>query len=529
MVARHALDLDEDAAADVMCWSTRFLIPQPSNSQPTSKCQSRVRPRIGLTTTIVDDLENMIVCSKFALCKIDRRIGIAEYENCATMRIDKPTDEIACWWEETKISTHLRLAAGICVLATGLLIGSAGGAIAAADTESTGSTTPSQGADPSSQSVSTAIAPTAIFAETSKQPTGPTLVSDVIRKLQELGKPRQRTVVITESTTDPVATDTKTDSAEPDVTPATTEPAASDSNVAASELNSTKPQTNNTDAVASDSNTPAPTLSPPPPSLSNVVIQPVTHAVGTLAGAALSVPGVIVSLPSSETPVADVITAVQNILISVNDAVVPLAQMPSDLYSLLVVAGMDAMPVGTVGTSFGAGLIIPARSATVPPLAPVPPPVPPASPVAGMPVLGDVTAPAALGATATAGLRANLSLSGTAPIAADSVVPSTALSLLEHTVKAVLAPASLSALAAFALPGVGGILIMCAAGMRFGYRQAKAALAVQTTRISRFARQGPLGVVRPGSLVAVHQRHPRTLRVVRAKASAAEQVLEQAA
>jgi hypothetical protein len=34
MVARDALDLDEDAAADVMCWSTRFLIPQPSNSQP---------------------------------------------------------------------------------------------------------------------------------------------------------------------------------------------------------------------------------------------------------------------------------------------------------------------------------------------------------------------------------------------------------------------------------------------------------------------------------------------------------------
>jgi hypothetical protein len=34
MVVRHALDLDEDAAAHVMCWSTRFLIPQPSNSQP---------------------------------------------------------------------------------------------------------------------------------------------------------------------------------------------------------------------------------------------------------------------------------------------------------------------------------------------------------------------------------------------------------------------------------------------------------------------------------------------------------------
>jgi len=116
-----------------------------------------------------------------------------------------------------------------------------------------------------------------------------------------------------------------------------------------------------------------------------------------------------------------------------------------------------------------------------------------------------------------------------APIAAESVLPTTALSLLENTVKAVLAPVSLSALAAFALPGVGGLLIICAAGMRFGYRQAKAALAVRTTGISRFARQGPLGVVRSGSLVAVHPRHPRTLRVIRPERPRAAPLLEEAA
>jgi hypothetical protein len=486
-----------------------------------------------------DDHEKEFICSELAGRKIDH-IGIAEIENCATMRIEKPTDEIACWWEETKISTHLRLAAGVCVLTTGLLIGSVGGAIAAADTEPSGSTTQSQGADDSSQNGSAAIAPSATVTETAKQPVRPTL-RDVIRKLQELGKPRQRpvvvtepAVVVTEPTTDPVATDTKADGTDPDATAAATEPATPDSNVA-SESNSTEPQTHNSNVVAAGPDPepslrpPPPSFSPPPPSFSRVVVPPVMHAIETVVGAALSLPGVIVLLPSSETPVEDVITAVQNVLISVNGAVITLAQVPSDLYSLLVVAGLETAPVGMVGNSVGAGLIIPAPAAIVPPLAPVPPPVPPASPVAGMPLPGDVTAPVALGGIATAGLSADLSLSGTAPTAAESALPMSALSLLEHTVKAVLAPVSLSALAAFALPGVGGLLIICAAGARFGYRQAKAALAVRTTGISRFARQGPLGVVRSGSLVAAHSRRPRTRRTVSPERSGAGPPLEQAA
>ena len=143
--------------------------------------------------------------------------------------------------------------------------------------------------------------------------------------------------------------------------------------------------------------------------------------------------------------------------------------------------------------------------------------------------LGDVTAPATLGGTATAGLSADLTLSGTAPLATEVAAPTSALSFLEHTVRAVLAPASLTALAAFALPGIGGLLIICAAGMRVGYRQAKAALAVRTTSISRFARQGPLGVVRSGSLVSLHTRHPRAARAARREVARAAPLLEQAA
>jgi hypothetical protein len=243
---------------------------------------------------------------------------------------------------------------------------------------------------------------------------------------------------------------------------------------------------------------------------------------------ALTVPGVFAGLPGSENPLGDVITSLQTMLVTVNDAVAPLAQVPGDLYSLMV-AGMAAATVDTVGVTSGPGLSAAAGAGLTLPTPPFTGPILPIGPGGGMPLLGDVIAPATLGGIAAAGLSADLSLSGTAPLAVGGAGPADALSFLEHTVKAVLAPASLTALAAFALPGIGGLLIICAAGIRFGYRQAKAALAVRTSAISRFARQGPLGVVRSGSLVALHTRHPRTLRVVRPTASRAAPVFKQAA
>jgi hypothetical protein len=411
------------------------------------------------------------------------------------------------------------------VLTTGLLIGSAGGAIAAADTESTGSTT---SAEPSSETVETAAAPTATVTETPGQPTRPTPLRDLIRKLQALGTPRSRPVVSESKTesvaayaNESVAADANDESQEPGVTPAVTDPAA-DGNVVATDSNVTASETNaasNSNAAASSTDVVAPALK---------AVQPVTKAVATVAGAALSTPGVMLSLPASEAPVADVIAYVQNTLITVYDAVAPLAQVPGDLYSLLVVAGITTA-VNPAGTSSAAGLAAAAGAALVPPTAPLPPPILPISPGGGIPLLGDVTASATLGGIATAGLSVDLSLSGTAPLAAEGAGPTSAPAFLEHAIRAVLAPASLSALAAFALPGVGGLLIICAAGMRIGYRQAKAALAVRSTGIARFARQGPLGIVRSGSLVALHSRHPRPLRVVRPEVSRAAPLLEQAA
>ena len=436
--------------------------------------------------------------------------------------------QIACWWEETTITTHLRLAAGICVLTSGLLIGSAGGAIAAADDESTGSgstTTQSQATEDPGQSVSPATAPTATAAVTATvtatppTSTRPTL-RDIIRKLQLLGKPRQRTVVV-ETTTDPVTTGTETAKHDADVAAVTSDTVASDSNTVASDSNVTTPATN---VAASDSDVPAPPVNPAPPPVVTVVA-PVTDAVAKVAAVALSIPGVVMSLPASTTPVADVIALVQEMLTSVNDVVVALAQVPSDLYSLFGVAAANAT-VMYAGGDGAAGVAAAAGSALPTPMSPVPVQVPPISGIEGLPGFGNVTAPVVLGGIAATGLSQDLSLSGTAPMVTEGAGPATALSFLEHTVRAVLAPASLSALAAIALPGIGGLLIVCAAGMRVGYRQAKAVLAVRSTGIARFIRQGPLGVVRSGSLVALH---PRALRVARPEASRAAPLLEQVA
>ena len=191
-----------------------------------------------------------------------------------------------------------------------------------------------------------------------------------------------------------------------------------------------------------------------------------------------------------------------------SNAVVPLAQLPSDLASLLGVTAINTAGITTGGGLSGTG---PVAAANAPVIAAPWPQALPTPRIWGVPLAGDVAAPAALGGIATAGLSQEVTTSRVAPPAPAAVIHSDVLSILEHTGGALLVPASLSALAAVALPGVGGLLITCAAGMRFGYRQAKAGWAAQITGIARFAGPGPLGVVRSGSLVALR---PRPLRVV---------------
>jgi hypothetical protein len=117
-------------------------------------------------------------------------------------------------------------------------------------------------------------------------------------------------------------------------------------------------------------------------------------------------------------------------------------------------------------------------------------------------------------------------VSGMAPLAPDAAVPIGAGSSFRHVFSGLLLPVSLWALAAGALPGAGGFVIITLAGARVGYRQAKAGVALRTTGIAHFARPGPLGIVRPMALPVVV---PRALHVLRPGALSAEHLLDKVA
>ena len=237
---------------------------------------------------------------------------------------------------------------------------------------------------------------------------------------------------------------------------------------------------------------------------------------------------------------------IQDMLTSVAGAVVPLTQLQSALYFFLVgIAGMDPVVAAVtltwiqsnLGGVAGAGLS-PAADASVASLSRL---VLLFAGIPGGPLAGNATVVAPLGGIAASifavtsqvgeasslpGLAQSFfrpassellltgSLAGLAAVALPGTAGTAGLMVLNA---AGVLPLSLAALAALALPGVGGLTILTAAGVRVGYRQAKAGFALRTAGIARFARAGavPLGVVRSGSLVVVR---PRALRVVRSGA-----------
>jgi hypothetical protein len=266
--------------------------------------------------------------------------------------------------------------------------------------------------------------------------------------------------------------------------------------------------------AASDSNVVAPPVGPVSP-LTNV-LQPVSNAVTTFANIVQSVPGQVAALPTSTTPVLDVIASFQQMLTTVAGAVAPLTQLGSDLYALLGIPRQTQPLIGGGGT--GAAFATHGGSPLFGPRAWQWPYA--AQPVSSDgPLFGTMAPAPSLGAGATTGLLQHLSLAGNAPATPSGSGPPATRSLLENVVKAVLVPASLTALAALALPGIAGLLVICAAGMRVGYRQAKAVFVLRASGIARFAGSGPLGVVRSGSLVSLHSRTPRAPHAVRQKAS----------
>jgi hypothetical protein len=391
------------------------------------------------------------------------------------------------------------------------MVGSAGGAIATADSDSGPSASNSQGADAPSTSTSPARGPIATIADSLRKAMQNSLqstVQGVTGALTTLPKPGQVPFAIPKppKTTlggtptvfgSTVPSTSPTDDASPAVPETEAQPASKASTVA------------------------SPTGAPPDPiAAASNAVAPVTNALTAVATTVGSAPSVIASLPTSVTPVSDVLTYVQHVLTSVGDAGTSLTQLPTDLAGLL---GVDTtVPTATIGAATGlSGL----RAATAAPsTAPGWSGLPQIFATPGVEGAQAADAPPAVVTPldiTTTGVMRGESNAGSPLVTPKNDTSSDVLSMVEHVIGAFVATVSLTALAAMALPGIIGLLTTCAAGIRVGYRQAKAGSALPNTVISRFVGSGPVGVVRSSSQVELRSRASRFVGASAAKAAPA--------
>ena len=260
----------------------------------------------------------------------------------------------------------------------------------------------------------------------------------------------------------------------------------------------------------------APAAAPPPPpvdppALEPTAVQPVVNEIAPVEDPAAPIQAEAALLIGGAAPASDIVTALAYLFIALTDDSISFIEIPDNLLSFLglsPVAGTTvSMNAGGIGGSLLAGGLYSAVRTQL------------ASSRAlqgGLPemllALGGSSGstapgvahpnPGGVGASGTAeqhsvGLKATL---------AGGLVPDKVRSVIQHTVDAFLAPLSLVILAALASPGVAGLLLLSAAGMFVGYRQARAASMLRAVGIARFVKSGPLGVVRSGGLVAVRPR-----------------------
>ena len=225
----------------------------------------------------------------------------------------------------------------------------------------------------------------------------------------------------------------------------------------------------------------------------------------SLGDAAAAIPPVIWALPFSETPISDVVALLETVLGSVTQSAAAVAQLPRNFVALLgvpTVSTYTAAPGEPSGHRLPATVdarvaaVIPAGAPTMLGMAPT---------QSADPVVASSGFLPALNPTALAALAAPIK-SVPAPIPALAGEYET---VFDRAFGALIVPLSLWALATGALPGLVGLLVVFGAGARVGYRQAKAGLALKVAGIARFAGPGPLGVVRSGSLIAVHRKGAR--------------------
>ncbi len=435
--------------------------------------------------------------------------------------------------------TRMRGVVGVCAVSATLFLN--GAAVAVADTGSDGGGTSSQtGTSTGASQTGTGAGSTNSTTKTPRPVGGiagalqdrvRTTVRDFTGALGGAGgkqpgpkvtifpKPRSPQQSSESGTADStVSTTTPSTAAEPDPTTpdptAATTPAATDTTPSSSTTPSTAPTTtSSTTTPTTPASTAAaltiPKLKPPPViPIAESVSGSVHSAANSVKDAVDALPALLAALPKSTDPVGDVLKTVQSVLTSLGNSVTTITEIPSDLTTLL---GFPA-PTDPVTTTVAGGVRLPAVTApaAVSPIDLLPALLAPAPADTTVAAPAGPAAPApTFAGTVSAGLSQDLAPATPVSLHGATSAGSMA-SVLERAVSKLLVPVSIAALAALALPGVGGLLVVSVLGVRIGYRQAKANFVLQASGISRFAGPGPLGVVRSGSFIALHTRTART-------------------
>ena len=313
------------------------------------------------------------------------------------------------------------------------------------------------------------------------------------------------------STATTSSTATASSTAAPD--PATGSSTATASSTAAPDPATTSSTAAPDPATASSTapaSTPAPASNPAPASIPAPASNPAPASTPSAASGTATTSVVVAPASGVIAPVPQVVAWVQSMLTSVFGAFIPLTQLQSDLYSFLMGLA-DGVPIdkrsedtGGAGRSAVANASVASQLRLVLLLAGVRVPGVPAAGSAEAATLGRVAASIL---TVTSELARAPWLPGMAsPTPNDNPLAMGLRSFVPQTVSDIPRAASMWALAAVALSGLGGLVIVTLAGVRIGYRQAKAAVELRTTAIARFAGSGPIGIVQSGSMVLIRTR-----------------------
>ena len=396
--------------------------------------------------------------------------------------------------------SHIRVVAYTCVLAVGVMIGtpaiafaepSIDGSVTASGETTSGSpelTSSTTGSDATAASLEPTAAESAEDSAAAAERNAVEGVESTVGSGREPGDPplaEEGGSTETSTTEQPSATTSATDeesvTADADTGSANSD---SDSNTATSESNESE---GSGAAPAVQTQSAGSTAAPPDdtPSL------PATETVPA-AAYAMAVPYLaLLGVQAVAAPIAHVLAAVTYLLAEV--VVVPLLHLQRDLAMLFSIAGVE--PVVDSLARIGVALSPSVQDALASKFGE---PVPGASPLDAASIAA--SAPEAVFPAAETPPPA------VAPHEPGESVLSRVSSFIGDITRELLESPTLMALAIAALPGLGGLLVLTAGGVRLGYRQAKARVAIQMHGIARFVAVEPTVSARCGALVLLRPR-----------------------